>query len=92
MGYGFMASMRRVVLPLMRPGVLAGGLLVFVDIMKELPMTLLLRPFDFNTLATITYQYAHDELIELAALPALLIVLTGLLPVFIIQHYLNLRH
>ena len=92
MGYGFMASMRRVVLPLVRPGILAGGLLVFVDIMKELPMTLLLRPFDFNTLATITYQYAHDELIELAALPALLIVLTGLLPVFIIQHYLNLRH
>jgi iron(III) transport system permease protein len=88
MGYGFMPSMFRIVLPLISPAILAGGLLVFVDIMKELPMTLLLRPFDFNTLAIITYQYAHDELIELAALPALMIVLTGLLPVIIVHHYL----
>jgi iron(III) transport system permease protein len=80
--------MFRIVLPLISPAILAGGLLVFVDIMKELPMTLLLRPFDFNTLAIITYQYAHDELIELAALPALMIVLTGLLPVIIVHHYL----
>jgi len=91
MGNGFVISIRRVVLPLIRPAVLAGGLLVFVDIMKELPMTLLLRPFDFNTLATITYQYAHDELIEKAALPALMIVLTGLLPVIIIQFYFRPR-
>lgn len=91
MGHGFLVSIRRVVLPLIRPAVLAGGLLVFVDIMKELPMTLLLRPFDFNTLATITYQYAHDELIERAALPALMIVLTGLLPVIIIQLYFKPR-
>jgi len=91
MGHGFLVSIRRVVLPLIRPAVLAGGLLVFVDIMKELPMTLLLRPFDFNTLATMTYQYAHDELIEKAALPALMIVLTGLLPVIIIQLYFKPR-
>lgn len=88
MGYGFVPSMTRIVMPLISPAILAGGLLVFVDIMKELPMTLLLRPFDFNTLAIITYQYAHDELIELAALPALMIVLTGLLPVIIVHHYL----
>lgn len=88
MGYGFLPSMFRIVLPLISPAILAGGLLVFVDIMKELPMTLLLRPFDFNTLAIITYQYAHDELIELAALPALMIVLTGLLPVIIVNRYL----
>lgn len=88
MGYGFFPSMVKIVLPLISPAILAGGLLVFVDIMKELPMTLLLRPFDFNTLAIITYQYAHDELIELAALPALMIVLTGLLPVIIVNSYL----
>jgi iron(III) transport system permease protein len=68
--------------------VLAGLLLTFVDIMKELPMTLLLSPFNFNTLATLTYQFAKDEMLEDAALPALLIVLAGLLPVIIINRSL----
>jgi iron(III) transport system permease protein len=56
--------------------------------MKELPMTLLLRPFNFETLSTDTYQFAHDELIEQAALPALLIILAGLLPVIFMNKFL----
>ena len=55
--------------------------MVFVDVMKELPMTLLLRPFNFETLATYTYQFAKDEMLEQAALPALMIVIAGLVPV-----------
>ncbi len=92
MGHGFAVSVSRVTLPLLRPSVLAGLLLTFVDIMKELPMTLLLSPFNFNTLATLTYQFAKDEMLEDAALPALLIVLAGLLPVIIINRSLAKPH
>ena len=89
LGSGFTASLRRVVLPLLRSSILAGGLLVFVDVMKELPITLLLRPFDFETLATFTYQYAKDEMLEEAALPALMIVLVGLGPVVLMNRMLR---
>ena len=82
-------TMRRVTVPLIRNSIIAGGVLAFVDIMKELPMTLLLRPFDFETLATYSYQYAHDELIEQASLPALLIVLVGLIPVIFLNRMLR---
>ena len=60
-------------------------MLVFVDVMKELPMTLLLRPFNFDTLATYTYQFAKDEMLEVSALPALMIVLSGLVPVVLMS-------
>ena len=93
MGHGFVVSVGRITLPLLRPSVLAGLLLALVDIMKELPMTLLLSPFNFNTLATLTYQFAKDEMLEDAALPALLIVVAGLLPVIIINRSLmQTRH
>ena len=65
----------------MRKSLLAGGLLVFVDVMKELPMTLLPRPFDFETLATDVYRFATDEPLEQSALAALAIVAAGLGPV-----------
>lgn len=82
LGHGFLSSVNRVILPQMRTALLVGALLVFVDTMKELPLTLLLRPFSFETFATLTYQYAKDEMIDVAALPALFIVLVGILPVF----------
>jgi len=53
--------------------------------MKELPMTLLLRPFNYETLATYVYQFAKDELLEEAALPALMIVTVGMLPVIVMN-------
>jgi iron(III) transport system permease protein len=57
--------------------------LVFVDVMKELPATLILRPFDFETLATSVYTYASVGQMEDAALPALMIIVVGLIPVAI---------
>jgi len=81
LGHGYSSSIKFIILPLLRSSLLAGGLLVFVDVMKELPMTLLLRPFNFETLATFTYQFAKDEMLEQAALPALMIVIAGLVPV-----------
>ena len=81
LGHGYSSSIKLIILPLLRSSLLAGGLLVFVDVMKELPMTLLLRPFNFETLATFTYQFAKEEMLEQAALPALMIVIAGLAPV-----------
>jgi iron(III) transport system permease protein len=73
----------RVHIFLLRPPVLAALLLVFVDVMKELPATLVLRPFDFDTLATLVYMRASLGQLEEAALPALMIILVGLVPVAI---------
>ena len=78
-----------IVAPLIRTSVAAGGVLVFVDVMKELPMTLLLRPFNYETLATFVYQYAKDELLEEAALPALLIIAAGILPVIVLSRAIS---
>ena len=75
----------RVALPLVRPSLLAAALLVFVDVMKELPMTLILRPFNFNTLATRTYEYAGGEQFAQAAPLALAIVLVGIVPVIMLS-------
>ena len=72
-------------LPLVRGGLYTAMLIVFVDCMKELPATLLLRPFNFETLATHVYLFASDELIEQSALGALLIVLVGLVPVVVLS-------
>ncbi len=72
-------------IPLMRSGIVTALLVVFVDCMKELPATLLLRPFNFETLATHVYHLASDELIEQSSLAALLIVLTGLIPVIVLS-------
>ena len=64
-------------------------LLVFVDVLKELPATLLLRPFNFNTLSVRTYELASDERLADAALPALAIVLIGLIPVILLSRALD---
>jgi len=85
LGRSFGESLKAVILPLVRVPLLAGGLLVFIDVMKELPMTLLLRPFNYETLATYVYQFAKDELLEEAALPALIIVAIGVLPVIVMN-------
>jgi iron(III) transport system permease protein len=71
----------RVHVPMMRAGLAIAGLLVFVEVMKELPATLLLRPTGGDTLAIAVWQATAESLYETAALPALLIVLVGLLPV-----------
>lgn len=72
-------------LPLLRGSLLTAAILVFVDVLKELPATLVLRPFDFDTLATRTFDLASDERLSEAAGPALAIVLVGILPVYLIS-------
>jgi iron(III) transport system permease protein len=71
--------------PLLRRSVLAATLLVFVDVMKELPATLVLRPFNSDTLAVVAYNLARDERLAEAALPSLAIVAVGLLPVLLLS-------
>lgn len=73
--------MRRVHLPLMRASLATAGLMVFVDVMKELPATLVMRPFNFDTLAVRAYIFAKDERLAEASVAALAIVLVGLVPV-----------
>jgi iron(III) transport system permease protein len=80
-----LSALRRVHLPLLLPALGAAGLLVFVDAMKELPATLLLRPFNFETLATHVYGLTALEQFERAALGALAIVLAGLVPVLLLH-------
>jgi len=75
----------RVHLPLLAPSLFAAALLVFVDVMKELPATLVLRPFNFDTLAVIAYQLAADERLGEAAIPSLAIVAVGVLPVVMLS-------
>ena len=77
-------TLRRVHLPLLQPAIAAGALLVFVDAMKELPATLLLRPANFDTLATWLYAEAARGTYEEGAIAALAIVLAGLLPVILL--------
>jgi iron(III) transport system permease protein len=72
--------LRRVHLPLIAPSVLTAALLVFVDVMKELPATLMLRPFNFDTLAIAANNYASDERLSWAAAPSLAIVAAGIIP------------
>ena len=75
MGVSFFTSLRKIVIPLIYTNILIGGILVFVDILKELPITLLLRPFNFETLATYVYQYASDEMLEESSFAAIIIII-----------------
>ena len=84
LGHSPVAALRRVHLPLLRPAMAAAALLVFVDTMKELPATLLLRPLNFETLATWLYAEASRGTYEEGAVAALMIVLVGLLPVVVL--------
>ena len=91
LGAGPFEVLRRVHWPLLKPSVASASLLVFVDCLKELPATLVLRPFNFDTLAVVAYQFAADERLVEAALPSLVIVLVGLLPVSILASGLRRR-
>jgi iron(III) transport system permease protein len=85
LGESALSTLWRVHLPLLLAPLGAAALLVFVDCMKELPATLLLRPFNFETLATHVYGLASIEQLEQAALGALTIVLAGLIPVLLLH-------
>lgn len=76
--------MRAVYVPLLRPGLITAALLVFVDVMKEMPATLILRPLNWDTLAVRIYQMTTEGQWERAALPALILLLAGLIPVILL--------
>ena len=85
LGKGRFQTMKQVHAPLISGGLLTASLIVFVDVMKELPATLIMRPFNFDTLAIQAYNLAKDERLTQAATPSLVIVLVGLLPLFILS-------
>lgn len=89
LGQGGLKLLRRVHMPLLKKSALVAALLIFVESMKELPAALLLRPFDFQTLPTYVYQYASDEQLEIAALGALIIVLVGLIPLLVLNRFIE---
>ena len=84
LGSGATTTLAKVHAPLMSGGLLTAAMLVFVDVMKELPATLVIRPFNFDTLAIRVYQYASDERLVEASAPALAIVLVGIIPVILL--------
>ena len=89
LGLGQGATLRRVHVPMLRGSLFTAGLLVFVDVMKELPATLVMRPFNFDTLATQTYTLAADERLAEASTAALAIVAVGLLPLIALSRQIS---
>jgi iron(III) transport system permease protein len=89
LGSGSFSLLTRVHWPLLRQSAAAAALLVFVDVMKELPATLVLRPFNSDTLAVVAYQLARDERLGEAALPSLALVAVGLIPVVLLSRALR---
>ncbi len=82
-------TLRKISLPLVARGTIAAAILVFVDVLKELPLTLILRPFNFYTFATRTFEYASDEMLAKAALPALCIIAVGTIPIAFLNRFIN---
>jgi iron(III) transport system permease protein len=91
LGLSAWGVVRRVYLPLMRGATGVAALLVFVDVVKELPATLVLRPFNMETLAVSAYQLASDELLAQAAWPAIMIAVVGLAPLVLLGPMLRGR-
>jgi len=85
LGRGPWNIIRSIHMPIISPSLLTAGLIVFVDVMKELPATMILRPFDHDTLAVRAYNLASDERLLQSGGPSLLIVLVGLLPIILIS-------
>jgi iron(III) transport system permease protein len=82
-----LALLRRVHLPILKSGILTGLTLVFVDVMKEMPITLMTRPFGWDTLAVKIFEFTSEGEWERAALPAVAIILTGLFPVILLTRH-----
>lgn len=89
LGKSHLYTLFRVNIPVLMPAILSAMLLVFVDVMKELPLTLILRPFNFDTLATTAFEYANDEMLRESAPASLLIVLSGIIPILFIHNLIK---
>jgi iron(III) transport system permease protein len=86
LGKSVTSAFFKVDLPMLKPALMSGFLLVFIEVMKELPLTLILRPFNFNTLAAKAFEYASDEMIYRAADLSLVLILFTASAVYIITH------
>jgi len=91
LGAGVLRTIWRVYLPIMAPSLLTGALIVFVGVMKELPATLILRPFNFDTLAVQAFRLASDERLAGAAVPSLIIGTVGPLPIILVLRTISRR-
>lgn len=89
LGAGPTATLWQVELPLLRGPLAAAAILLFVEVLKELPLTLILRPFNFETLATKAYEYAGEEMIAESASGSLLIIVAGLVPILVLNRILQ---
>ena len=89
LGYRTSEILRKIHIPLMQSSILTALLIVFVDVLKELPATLILRPFNFNTLAVRAFELASDERLIDAALPSLTIIATGIIPVILLSRTIS---
>jgi iron(III) transport system permease protein len=88
LGVGNLRTFFKVEFPLIRTGIASAFILVFIDVLKELPLTLILKPFHVNTLAVKAYEYASDEMVMEASIPSLFIIITVMLPVIILNRQL----
>ncbi|MDR9457368.1 MAG: iron ABC transporter permease [Salegentibacter sp.] len=88
LGVGNFRTFFRVEFPLIKTGILSAIILVFIDVMKELPLTLILKPFHINTLAVKAFEYASDEMVMEAAIPSLFIIFTAAIPVIFLNRLL----
>ncbi len=84
MGYSDFKTFTKVEWNAIKPAMLTGLLVTFVEVLKELPLTLILRPFDYDTVATIAYQYAKNEMVKEASIYSLTIVIISMLPIFLL--------
>ncbi len=85
LGESRFGTLRRIHMPLLSGGLMTAGLIVFIDVMKELPATLILRPFNYDTLAVQAYRLASDERLAQASTPSLVLVAAGLIPVILLS-------
>ena len=89
MGYGKWTIFRMIHFPQLSFPVVVAFLFVFIEVIKELPLTLILKPFNFESLSTLSFQYAKDEMLNYACVPAMIILLITIIPNFLIHRYLQ---
>ncbi len=92
LGVSKLRTLVQINIPLLQGPIIAASLLVFIDVLKELPLTLIMRPFNFDTLAVRVFEYASDERISEAAPAALVIILIGIIPVYVLSAILKQKN
>ncbi len=86
LGHGKLSTLIKIDVPLLKHGLIAAYIIVFIDVIKELPLTLILRPANYDTLATLVYEYASDERLQESSLAALLLILISAALIYLLTH------